>query len=62
MTHTVKGGAHKILDSCSLPLTGKGCVDMIITEMGVFNMGEDGLTLVEIDQVTGVLLSYIMIL
>ena len=47
----LQGGAHKILENCSLPLTGKGCVDMIITELGVFNIDDKGLTLIEIDQV-----------
>ncbi|XP_076439925.1 succinyl-CoA:3-ketoacid coenzyme A transferase 1, mitochondrial-like [Babylonia areolata] len=48
MEHTAKGGKHKILQECSLPLTGKNCVDMIITEKGVFEIDkENGLTLVE---------------
>ncbi|KAK7100757.1 succinyl-CoA:3-ketoacid coenzyme A transferase 1, mitochondrial-like [Littorina saxatilis] len=48
MEHTAKGGKHKILQDCSLPLTGKNCVDMIITEKGVFEIDEEkGLTLVE---------------
>jgi len=52
MEHTAKGGAHKILEHCSLPLTGKGCVDMIITELGVFNIDQTGIKLIEIDQDT----------
>ncbi|XP_023348054.1 succinyl-CoA:3-ketoacid coenzyme A transferase 1, mitochondrial [Eurytemora carolleeae] len=52
MEHTAKGGKHKILENCSLPLTGKQCVDMIITELGVFTIDKDGITLIEIDQDT----------
>ncbi|XP_013390054.1 succinyl-CoA:3-ketoacid coenzyme A transferase 1, mitochondrial [Lingula anatina] len=55
MEHTSKDGRPKILDSCELPLTGKGCVNMIITEKGVFNVDPlEGLTLVEIADDTSV--------
>jgi len=47
MEHTAKGN-HKILKECTLPLTAVNCVDMIITEMGVMNITDKGIELVEI--------------
>ena len=47
MEHTAKGDAHKIIESCTLPLTGQRCVNTIITELCVFQV-DGGLTLTEI--------------
>eukprot|EP01118_Nematostelium_gracile_P001179 TRINITY_DN1121_c0_g2_i1.p1 TRINITY_DN1121_c0_g2~~TRINITY_DN1121_c0_g2_i1.p1 ORF type:complete len:505 (-),score=157.01 TRINITY_DN1121_c0_g2_i1:101-1615(-) len=42
MEHTAKGGAHKILNECNLPLTAKTSVSRIITEMAVFDVIKGG--------------------
>ena len=47
MDHTNKHGVSKVLKECTLPLTGKGVVDLIITNLGVLEVGHKGLHIVE---------------
>ena len=47
MDHTNKHGDSKVLPECTLPLTGKGVVDRIITNLGVLDVVEGGLRIVE---------------
>lgn len=48
MDHTNKAGDPKLLNECTLPLTGKGVVDRIITGLGVFDITPDGLKIIEL--------------
>jgi 3-oxoacid CoA-transferase subunit B len=48
MEHTEKSGAPKLVRRCSLPLTGAGVVDLLITELGVFELGGGKVRLTEL--------------
>ena len=57
MDHCEKSGAPKLLHRCNLPLTGAGVVDLLITDLGVFEIDKAGVTLIELAD--GVLLDEI---
>ncbi|MFV3091431.1 CoA transferase subunit B [Pseudomonas sp. GW6] len=57
MEHTAKSGEHKIIAECTLPLTGQGVVNRIISELGVIDVTPHGLQLIELAE--GVSLSEI---
>ncbi len=48
MQHVNKAGESKLLKQCTLPITGIACVKKVVTELGVFNITEDGFELIEI--------------
>ena len=48
MDHVAKGGAPKLLQQCELPLTGRGVVHRVITDLGVFDTAGDHFDLVEL--------------
>ena len=48
MEHVSRSGSHKLVAACDLPLTGRGVVSRVITDLGVLDVAGDGFELVEL--------------
>ena len=57
MEHNAKDGSPKLVDRCTLPLTGVKVVDVVVTDLGIFNITDHGIKVIEI--ATGVTLDEI---
>nr|WP_275425743.1 CoA-transferase [Nocardioides solisilvae] len=48
MDHVTKKGEHKLLEACTLPLTGRGVVSRVVTDLGVLDVADGGFRVVDL--------------